>query len=137
MKKIPLVFIFIVFPLLILILILLNIFLPGKKYRDFTTVSYRLENRSYKLLVADTPAKWEKGLMNFRKLESVSGMIFLFPDKKHRTFWNKNTLMDLNIYWLDDDKVVGKSFLPSIEKSKQIVTVNSPKPVNKVVELAF
>lgn len=120
---------------LILILVLLNIFLPGKKYKDFTTVSYRLENRNYKLLVADTPAKWEKGLMNFRKLEGVAGMIFLFPDKNYRTFWNKNTLMDLDIYWLDDEKLVGKSFLPSIERSRKTVMATSSAPVNKVIEL--
>ena len=37
-------------------------------------------------------------------------MIFIFPDKERQTFWNKNTYLDLDIYWMNDDKVVGKSF---------------------------
>jgi uncharacterized membrane protein (UPF0127 family) len=137
MKKIHNLLVFIIFPITIFILLLLNLFLPNKKYKDYKVISYKLQGKNYQLLVADTPAKWEKGLMNFRKLEEAAGMIFLFPDKKYRSFWNKNTLMDLDIYWLDDNKIVGKSFLPSVEKSRQIITVNSPRPVNKVVELAF
>ena len=43
--------------------------------------------------------------------------------------------MNLDLYWLDDDRIVGKSFLSLIEKSKEIITVSSPKEVNKVIEL--
>ena len=99
------------------------------------TLSYELNNKSYKLLLADSPEEYARGLMYVRKLNGADGMIFIFPDKQKRNFWNKNTLTNLDIYWLDDDKVVGKSFLPSIEQSKKIVTVSSPKPVNKVIEL--
>ena len=62
-------------------------------------------------------------------------MIFLFPDKKPRVFWNKGTLVDLDVYWIFDDKVVGRDFLPSIKKSFGVVYVSSPVPVNKVIEI--
>ncbi len=97
--------------------------------------NYQIENRNYCLLTATNQQEWEKGLMFVKKLDNADGMIFIFPDKQSRSFWNKNTLADLDLYWLVDDKVVGKSFLPSIEKSKEVVVVNSPKPVDKVVEL--
>ena len=100
-----------------------------------TTVSYTLNNKHLNLLVADTQEKWMSGLMDKRRLDEADGMIFIFPDSQPRSFWNKNTYVDLDIYWLDDDKVVGKSFLPSVEKTKDIVTVSSPTPVDKVVEL--
>ncbi len=111
------------------------------RYKNFEIINYKLRDpsislrTSYKLLVADNPEKWKKGLMNFRKLDGVDGMIFIFPDKQYRTFWNGDTFMNLDLYWIDGDKVVGKSFLPSIEKSKEIINVYSPKEVNKVVEL--
>lgn len=105
------------------------------RYKNFSITSYNLGRKDYKLLVADTPEKWEKGLMFFEKLDGVDGMIFIFPDKQVRTFWNKNTLMDLDLYWMDGEILIGKSFLPSIEKSKEIIAVNSVKPVNKVIEL--
>lgn len=111
------------------------IFPPRSQYKDFSIINYQLQSTNYRLLVADTPEKWEKGLMFFRALEGVNGMLFLFPDKQRRTFWNKNTLMDLDLLWINDDRLVGKSSLPSIEKSKKIVTVDSRERVNKVIEL--
>ncbi len=106
-----------------------------KNYPNLSVMSYTVENKTYKLLVADTQVKWEKGLMFYRTLDGVDGMIFLFPDSAPRTFWNQNTLMDLKLLWINNDKVIGQSDLPSIEKSKQIVTVSSPGPANKVIEL--
>jgi uncharacterized membrane protein (UPF0127 family) len=104
-------------------------------YAGYDIMSYQIENKKYKLLVANSPQKWEKGLMDYRKLEGVNGMIFLFPEKNYQNFWNKNTLMDLDLYWMTDNKVVGKSFLPSIEKSGNLVTVSSPDKVDVVVEI--
>ena len=136
MKKI--FFLLLLFVILVIMAILIkktNILSHQNQYKDFRTINYQLSTTNYKLLVADTPEKWERGLMFFRKLKGVDGMIFLFPDKQPRTFWNKNTFIDLELSWINDDKIVGKSFLPSIEKSKEIVTVNSPSAVNKVIEL--
>jgi len=127
--------------LIVVILILFGIFslvnhqTSEDKYKNFAKINYQIESRNLKLLVADTPEKWERGLMFFRKLDGVDGTIFIFPNKQYRTFWNKNTFMNLDILWIDGDKVVGKSYLPSIEKSKEIVTVKSSKPADKVIEI--
>lgn len=99
------------------------------------TISYELEGRTYTLLVANNSTQWEKGLMNINKLDNADGMIFIFPDSEYRSFWNKDTHLDLDIYWLDGDKVAGKSFLPSIDKSGSVFMVKSPKAVNKVIEI--
>ncbi len=99
------------------------------------TTNYKIKDKSYKLLVADSPKEWERGLMDIRKLNNADGMIFLFPDIKPRVFWNKNTYVDLDIYWIFNYKVVGRDFLPSINKSNGVVYVSSPVPVNKVVEI--
>jgi len=69
------------------------------------------------------------------ELKGADGMIFIFPEKDFRSFWNENTYLDLDVYWIDGDKVVGKSYLPSIEKSKEIVTIDSSGSVDKVVEI--
>ncbi len=143
------------FVLFLVILIAVFIFHSQIKrlfFRSQKFIIYNLEGKNYKLLVADEPAEWERGLMFVRKCSnsnkfynslsrtvlcsgSGDGMIFIFPDKQIRSFWNKNTFVDLDIYWLDDDKIVGKDFLPSIEKTKGIYTLTSPAPVNKVIEI--
>jgi len=82
--------------------------------------------------------QWEKGLMNYKnkdELNGADGMIFVFLDKKQRYFWNKNTYLDLDVYWLDDNRIVGKSYLPSYDKTRKIIFVRSPVPVDKVIEI--
>lgn len=98
-------------------------------------IPFVIGNKEYYLLVADEPREWEQGLMNYRLPVDFDGMLFVFPDKTVRTFWNKNTYLDLDIYWVDNEKIVGKSFLPSIEKSQETVSVSSPVPVDMVIEL--
>ncbi len=140
MKKNYSIVAFFILPLIIGILIVLHFvaapLFTQIQYKDFTITRYTLEGKKYNLLVADTPRKWEAGLMYYRKLPLVQGMIFLFPNRGLRTFWNKNTYINLTLYWLDGDSVVGKTPLPSIEKSGSIVFVSSPRPVDKVVELS-
>ncbi len=137
MKRIFFLFVFNIF-LLWFVLFLANFVFTNKKSdQNYKIISYQLEGRKYQLLVADNVQKWQTGLMNFRKLEGIQGMIFIFPDKQIRHFWNKNTYLDLDVYWINEDKVEGKSFLPSIERSKEIVTVISPAKVNKVVEIVI
>ena len=99
------------------------------------TIPYTLEGKKVHLLVADSDDEREKGLMYYRELKGADGMIFYFPKSDIQYFWNKNTYMDLDVYWLQDDKVIGKDFLPSIEKSKTVVTIDSPKPANAVIEI--
>lgn len=116
----------------------------------FDSVRYKLDGKIYKLLVADEPGEWSRGLMFIRKctdefydfsyqinpcLNWCDGMLFIFPDRRVRNFWNKNTLVDLDIYWIDNDKVIGRDFLPSFEKTRKIYTVASPSEVDKVVEI--
>lgn len=98
------------------------------------TITYQLENTTYRLLVADTPKQWEKGLMYIKKKEDFDGMIFYFPEKEYRSFWNKNTLVDLGVYWLIDNKVIGKETLFAITKNGP-QTVSSLQPVNRVIEI--
>ena len=135
MKKPLSLLVFFISSAVMIILLIFYIRLPSKQYKGWQQISYRLENKNYRLLVAKNQSQWEQGLMYFRKLDGVNGMIFEFPDKQYRTFWNKNTYMNLKLYWLDDSKVVGISDLPSIDKSGSIVTVSSPAPVNNVLEL--
>ena len=97
-------------------------------------MEYPLNGIKKKFLVAKTAEEWKKGLMDYRQLDGVDGMIFIFPQAELRTFWNKNTYLDLQIYWLRNHQIIGQSFLPSIERSKEYIYVRSPGPVDTVIE---
>lgn len=56
--------------------------------------------------VADTPQKQERGLMFVKKLPENEGMIFVFDQDKAQTFWMKNTLIDLDMVFINAQKTV-------------------------------
>ncbi|OGK13508.1 hypothetical protein A3A93_00040 [Candidatus Roizmanbacteria bacterium RIFCSPLOWO2_01_FULL_38_12] len=107
-----------------------------ERFTNYEIVKVNIENKDMCLLVAGTPEQWIQGLMFVRKpVDNFDGMIFSFPAVEQQTFWNKNIYIDITIYWMKDGKIFSKDKLPSIEKSKNIVTVMSPSAVDTVVEV--
>ena len=104
-------------------------------WKDYEVTKINIENKNYKVVIANKPDQWQQGLMNIRKPVDFDGMLFIFPYKSKQSFWNKNTLVDLRLLWLSDGQVVGEVDLPSIEKSRTIVTVSSPDAVDSVLEI--
>ena len=51
--------------------------------------------------LADDPDERAQGLMFRESLPMASGMLFVFPEPKHATFWMKNTPLSLDIVFAD------------------------------------
>src|SRR5512137_3197096 len=51
--------------------------------------------------LADTPAKRERGLMFRKELPDGQGMLFLFDEEEEHTFWMKDTLIPLDMIFVD------------------------------------
>jgi uncharacterized protein len=56
---------------------------------------------TYAVELARTPEEQAQGLMFRESLPARSGMIFLFSDAAPHKFWMKNTMIPLDIVWLD------------------------------------
>ncbi len=66
--------------------------LPGRViYKDYI----------FKVAVADTMAERMKGLMFQKSLPPDEGMIFVFNKEIIAPFWMENTLIPLDIIWID------------------------------------
>jgi len=130
-----------IFSALILIVLVTFVFFQLKKttqsaFSNYKIIDYKLNNKNLHLLVADNQQKWKRGLMNVKKLEQgIDGMIYIFPQKAKRSFWNKNTSMDTELYWLVGDKIIGKDYLPAIKEDGKTSASGFPQEVDKVIEI--
>lgn len=59
-----------------------------------------------KVEVADTPEKKMHGLMFRSSLDSDMGMIFPFEEESEKRFWMKDTLIPLDMIFINKDKVI-------------------------------
>ena len=56
--------------------------------------------------LARTPEETAQGLMFVKHLPENEGMLFIFEQNKPQVFWMKNTLIDLDIVFLDENQQV-------------------------------
>lgn len=69
-------------------------------------VRFELAKEPFCLEVADTYASRETGLQNRNNLSKRGGMIFIFPENEPVLFWMKDTLIELDIIFLDSAGVI-------------------------------
>lgn len=75
-------------------------------YKKERLVSFKKNNITVYLEVADTEKKREYGLMNRKSMPKNHGMIFIFPKPETLRFWMKNTLIPLDMIFLNHERVV-------------------------------
>jgi len=93
-------------------------------------------SKCFKVELATTPEKQDRGLMYREKLDADAGMLFIFKDEGVYPFWMKNMLIPLDILWLDDNKQVVyiiKNFQPC--ESDPCPSANLNVPARYVLEL--
>lgn len=76
----------------------------GDKNKSQSQVCFN--NNCFIVQLAETPEEMARGLMFREKLETNGGMLFIFPKEEIYSFWMENTLIPLDIIWIDKNKKV-------------------------------
>ena len=104
MKRKPLIIISVVF--LILVLATTSYIFISNTNDDERTIEACYHSDCFELEVVDTQEARLYGLMNRTSLEKDEGMLFVFDTESVYPFWMKDTLIPLDMIWLDHDKHV-------------------------------
>lgn len=81
------------------------------------TVSMKIGAETFVLEVADTPKLREIGLMNRKSMPADRGMLFVFEHRQFLKFWMRNTLIPLDILY--------------VEASGRVATIRQMKPLDE------
>ncbi len=115
---------------------------PEVEYYHFTkegelTFSDSLGNLKVKIdiEIADNDFERQLGLMNRKSMKENQGMLFIFPFERMQSFWMRNTLISLDMIFVNKDKkivtihkytkVLSDQSYPSSEPAKYVVEVNA------------
>lgn len=64
------------------------------------------ENNCFEIEIADSAEERQTGLMFRESLGRDKGMLFIFEEEDIHPFWMKNTLISLDIIWIDSNKEI-------------------------------
>ena len=128
----------------LLILIITNYFLPTKDLplqEKVAIVTFFPSNNSSVSItceIASTLKELSEGLMNRQEFPEDKGMLFIYEIPQNRSFWMKNTLVPLDIIFLDETGVVINIESADVEpdvSDKDLTRYYSLRPAQFVVEI--
>ncbi|KAH7816633.1 uncharacterized protein MONOS_2920 [Monocercomonoides exilis] len=103
-----------------LILTLYLFLLSFSMEAEALTVTTKNASHQFYVEIAKTSLEKANGLMNRTEMAEKNGMIFLWNNPQHLSFWMKNTLIPLDIIFIRKDGTIAK-----IHKSCEIRSLNS------------
>jgi len=125
-------------PLLLALAVMLLAALPAAaQLAQFPTAPLTIVTASgpqrFTVEVATTPAQMEQGLMFRRSLAPDAGMIFDFTAPAAAAMWMKNTLIPLDMLFVDaQGRIIG---IHERAVPESLDTIASPAPARAVIEL--
>jgi uncharacterized membrane protein (UPF0127 family) len=92
--------------LLVFLLALAGMLPASLQRRPTRFITIYIQDKPFQAEIADTPEKHAKGLMFRTRIKDDFAMLFVFTEEEIRSFWMKNTLIPLDIIYLNSDKQI-------------------------------
>lgn len=73
---------------------------------QYETTTTQINQTEIQLAIADTLEFQAQGFMNVTKIPENEGMLFVYESPAPRSFWMKNTLLPLDIIFLNQNKEI-------------------------------
>ncbi len=83
--------------------------------------------------IAETPSTWRQGLQKRRQLAADAGMLFDYHQPRVASMWMKDTLISLDMIFIDEHGVVVN--IAQNTEPQSLATISSDGPVLAVLEV--
>lgn len=113
-----------------------SIIITGGPELASDTIDLTINNRIFTLEIAKTPMEVTRGLMNRNTISEDGGMIFIFDSDEPRSFWMKDTLVNLDMIFVNYSNHIvdiNRNAKPCIE-AEDCISYQSSAPAKYVIE---
>ena len=107
---------------------IVSVFLLRGKHTGEYREAITIRDITFQTKLADTDSERAEGLMNVINMPEDEGMLFVYNQESPKRFWMKDTLIPLDMIFIDDDiKLLkcSKMFLPVTQR--HVRTIIHPK----------
>lgn len=92
-----------------------------------------INNNHLRLKLSNTPVTLRNGLMFVNYLPDLHGMLFVFKEVSIKNIWMRNTVISLDILFINSDKKIVNLHNRAIPRDE--TNVNSIHPCKYIIEL--
>jgi hypothetical protein len=126
-----------------LLLFIVLLAMLGLAYYSFVGQSKKntveIKNTLFNIDLAVSADDLERGLSGRKEIANDQAMLFIFSDKSQRSFWMKDMNFNIDLLWIDGNKIVGyeKNMLAPEDDTPldNLAKYTSSQPVDKVLEI--
>jgi uncharacterized membrane protein (UPF0127 family) len=112
---------------LIIVIVLVLVMRPAKEEK----VCFKY--KCFSADIANTPQAREQGLMFRTQLDENRGMLFVFDKEDIYSFWMKNTLLPLDMIWINGSKQVSYIYANATSCADELCPSITPDAAAKYV----
>ncbi len=120
------------FPILITIILAIYLFIQFQNNKDNHEIKIKINQQNFTLEIANNPISRSRGLSKRDSLCQNCSMIFIYNKEGTYPFWMKDTLIPLDIIWLDKDGIIVDL---KTGQPQSLSILKNQKPAQYIIEL--